>query len=283
MNESFAERQARYLAGLPPALAQLGFPDLQALSQTLETYHQAATQHLASSWPNFPQAAMQPIHALHRDFPLDPAIAPDLLSITRQRPQPNEVWEQLPCEPASAQSRLLKMRPHLQPGQTCLLLGDDDLLSLYLQNEGLELTVLDIDERLLEFLKDHGYRGKLLHQDLTHSHPQEKYDLVITDPPWAHQGMQTFLNAALTALKPGGQLWLSTQPEMLESRSLFEARLSSLQLQQSWPHLNRYAYPESMLEEVLFQLARYDFEPEPSALIFGTPCLFADFFLYRQI
>ncbi len=94
--------------------------------------------------------------------------------------------------------------------------------------------------------------------------------------------MQTFLNAALTALTPGGLLFLSTQPAMLENRCLFEAKLSPLQLEKTWPHLNRYPYPESMLEDVLFHLARFDFDPEPTAAIFHTPCLFADFYLYRN-
>lgn len=282
MIESFAQQRAQYLARLQPALDQLDLPDLEALAQTIETYHRLESLHLESGWPNLPDAVMHPVRTMLEEFPPDAPVDPALLEITRQRPQPNEHWEQLPCEPASAQARLLAMRPYFQSGQRCLLLGDDDLLSLYLQEEGLDLTVLDIDARLLEFLKQHGYRGRLLEQDLRHALPRDKYDLVITDPPWAHQGMQTFLNAALSALAPGGLLFLSTQPAMLENRCLFEAKLSQLQMEKSWPHLNRYPYPESMLEEVLFQLARYDFDPEPTAAIFDTPRLFADFYLYRK-
>jgi hypothetical protein len=282
MLDSFEQQRAQYLARMQAALRQLELPDLQALAQTIETYHRLATEHLASSWPNLPGAVMHPVRTMLADFPSDLPVDPVLLSITRQRPQPNEHWEQLPCEPASAQARLEAMQPYLKPGQRCLLLGDDDLHSLYLQNEGLELTVLDIDAQLLHFLRQHGFPGQLLEQDLRQVLPAGHYDLVVTDPPWAHQGMQTFLNAALAVLKPGGQLWLSTQPQMLENLPLFEAKLSQLHLEKTWPHLNRYPYPESMLEEVLFQLARYDFDPEPTAAIFHTPYLFADFFLYRR-
>ena len=94
--------------------------------------------------------------------------------------------------------------------------------------------------------------------------------------------MQAFLSAALSALEPGGLFFLSTQPVMLENRPLFENRLAGLELVERWPDLNRYPYPASMLEEVLFQLARYDFDPEPTAAIVNTPYLFADIFLYRR-
>lgn len=282
MSETFAQQRAQYLARLQPALAELGLPDLEALAQTIETYHRLESETLASSWPNLPAAVMHPVRAMGENFPPDPDIDSALLAITAQRPDPNENWEQLPCEPASAQARLRAMQPYLQSGQRCLLLGDDDLLSLSLQNQGLDLTVLDIDPRLLQFLERHGFRGRLLQQDLRQAHPPDRYDLVITDPPWAHLGMQVFLNAALTALEPGGLLFLSTQPEMLENRPLFQAKLAPLQLIKSWPHLNRYLYPSSMIEDVLFRLARYDFDPEPTAAIFHTPYLFADFYLYQQ-
>ena len=280
MSEDFEQRRTQYLARLHSALPQLGFSDIDSLAQTIEAYHRLESENLASSWPNLAAAVMHPVRIMLGAFPPDPPLNAALLEVTRQRPQPNEHWEQLPCEPASAQARLQAMRPYLRAGQRCLLLGDDDLLSLYLNDQDLDLTVIDIDERLLDFLAKQGYRGRLQHLDLRQRLPDDRYDIVVSDPPWAHQGMHNFLNAALGALQPGGLLFLSTQPVMLENRGLFEAKLAQLRLEKSWPHLNRYPYPESMLEEVLFQLARYDFDPEPTAAIFHTPYLFADFFLY---
>ncbi|MFN8609798.1 MAG: bis-aminopropyl spermidine synthase family protein [Vulcanimicrobiota bacterium] len=282
MTESFAQLRLQYLARQRLALEELSLADLGALAQWLETYHRLESAHLLSTWPNLPQAVMHPVLTAHLDFPPDLPVPDHLAHLSR--PKPNEHWEQLPCHPASCAARRQAMRPHLKTGARCLLLGDDDLLSLWLQDLclDLDLTVLDIDGRLLEFLSAQGFGGQLIQQDLRQRHPPGRYDVVVTDPPWAHQGMQTFLNAALSCLAPGGLFFLSTQPVMLENRTLFEARLSQLQLMQTWPNLNRYDYPATMLDDVLFQLARYDLDPEPAGRIFGSPWLWADFFLYRD-
>jgi hypothetical protein len=281
MPDSFDQIRTEYLARQKQALRQLGLADLDLLAEVIETYHRLESMHLPSSWPNLPEAVMHPVRTAHRDFPPDLPVPPELAALTLIRPQANEHWEQLPCLPASCAARREAMRPYLKAGQSLLLLGDDDLMSLFLQDPQLDLTVLDIDAGLLDFLKTHGFTGRLLHQDLHQAHPPDHYDLILTDPPWAHHGMQTFLNAALSCLKPGGLLFLSTQPAMLENRALFQAKLAPLELLQSWPDLNRYPYPETMLEDVIFHLARYDLDPELVAQLFGCPYLWADFLLYR--
>ena len=282
MPESFDQLRIQYLARQQQALRQLDLPDLDTLAQVIETYHRLETLHLPSSWPNLPEAVMHPVRTAHRDFPPDPPVPSHLESLSLRRPPPNEQWEQLPCLPVSCVARRQAMLAHLKAGQSVLLLGDDDLMSLSLQDLELDLTVLDIDGPLLDFLKTHGFTGQVLHQDLHQAHPSGGYDVILTDPPWAHNGMQTFLNAALSCLNPGGLLFLSTQTAMLENKAMFQAKLAQLQLLQSWPDLNRYPYPESMLEDVLFHLARYDFDPEPTAQLFGCPYLWADFMLYRR-
>jgi len=94
--------------------------------------------------------------------------------------------------------------------------------------------------------------------------------------------MNAFLTVAQASLKPEGLLFLSIQPVILENRPQFERKLSRLRLENCWPNLNRYAYPDFMLQEVIFQMACWDVEPHLTRLLFGCPYLHADFMLFRR-
>ncbi|HEV7688325.1 MAG TPA: bis-aminopropyl spermidine synthase family protein, partial [Acidimicrobiia bacterium] len=94
-------------------------------------------------------------------------------------------------------------------GASVLCLGDHDLTSLAVgaAEPGVELTVVDIDERILDHVTDSaaGLRLPLTAAwaDLRLALPPSlagTADLVFTDPPYTTEGMRLFLTRGLEAL-----------------------------------------------------------------------------------
>lgn len=93
-----------------------------------------------------------------------------------------------------------------------LLLGDDDLLSLALALTGLprEIVVVEIDNRLCDFIREAAY-GKNLRVTVLQHDSREKmppnlhaaFDTFITDPSETIQGLLLFVEKGLSTLMPG--------------------------------------------------------------------------------
>ncbi|KAA2261018.1 putative methyltransferase [Solihabitans fulvus] len=99
-------------------------------------------------------------------------------------------------------------------GGRLLCLGDHDLTSLAVCAVAPEtaVTVVDVDERLLEFIdtraRQRGWNIRCLHADLRFGFPPaalEWADLVFTDPPYTPEGMALFLAAGVRALRDPAQ------------------------------------------------------------------------------
>ena len=96
-------------------------------------------------------------------------------------------------------------------GTKIIFLGDDDLISLAvgLTKFAKEITVLDIDNRVLNFLSESAERLSLnnfnvLSHDLREPCPKNilnKYDIAVMDPPYTNQGLRLFLKRASQVLK----------------------------------------------------------------------------------
>jgi len=129
--------------------------------------------------------------------------------------------DQCHCTPKTMLRRVLALHAAgAVVGRRILLLGDDDLTSLALarfvarfgSGEVIEeLTVLDVDERLLAFvaseLEDAPFPCHFVHADLREPLPDEhaaRYDTVVTDPPYTADGARLFLSRAAEALAGEG-------------------------------------------------------------------------------
>jgi S-adenosylmethionine decarboxylase proenzyme len=96
-------------------------------------------------------------------------------------------------------------------GRKIIFLGDDDIISLALGMTQLaeEITVVDIDNRVLEFISQSVEKLNLknfniLYHDLRESCPKtimNKYDIVVMDPPYTNEGLRLFLKRASQVLK----------------------------------------------------------------------------------
>lgn len=106
---------------------------------------------------------------------------------------------QLLCTEDSVRRRFEKIRAVFSPAAKILIVGDDDQLSPLLVSQGFtNVTVIDIDERLIRDLAQvQGLRARV--HDLTQD-PQpeliDDYELIVMDPPYSAEGIQMFWQGA---------------------------------------------------------------------------------------
>ena len=153
-----------------------------------------------------------------RRIALPPTIArlrPALAAVAEAAPPPLPELDQCHCTPKTKLRRVLAMHEaDAIASRRILLLGDDDLISVTLlrfartfsvQIE--ELVVVDVDERLLAFIRDQledaPFRFRCVRHDLRQ--PIEgQFDTVVTDPPYTATGAKLFLTRARHVLASEG-------------------------------------------------------------------------------
>ncbi|UCC19223.1 MAG: adenosylmethionine decarboxylase [Promethearchaeota archaeon] len=96
-------------------------------------------------------------------------------------------------------------------GRKIIFLGDDDVISLALGMTKLadEISVVDIDKRVLEFISQSSENLKyenfnVINHDLRESCPKaimNKFDVVVMDPPYTIEGLRLFLKRASQVIK----------------------------------------------------------------------------------
>ncbi|XVS68338.1 bis-aminopropyl spermidine synthase family protein [Actinosynnema sp. CA-299493] len=99
-------------------------------------------------------------------------------------------------------------------GRTLLCLGDHDLTSLAVcaVNPAVEVVVVDVDDRLLEYVSTRadarGWSVRTVHADFRFGLPPavlESADLVFSDPPYTPEGMALFAARAVECLANPGR------------------------------------------------------------------------------
>ncbi|MGX7824369.1 bis-aminopropyl spermidine synthase family protein [Actinokineospora sp. 24-640] len=100
-------------------------------------------------------------------------------------------------------------------GAHLVCVGDHDLTALAActARPSLTATVIDVDERLLEYIDKtataRGLNVRCLHADLRFGLPpsvEDTADLVFTDPPYTPEGMRLFLARGVQALRGDGRI-----------------------------------------------------------------------------
>lgn len=136
------------------------------------------------------------------------------LDLTTDRPPPIAEYNQGVIAPTdlALKSVFMYHRGDLE-GRSVLLIGDDDLFSLFLSLLDLRcsLTVLEIDGRLIRYLKQKmkgsGLSITARKYDVTAPLPRElrgTFDTFVTEPPEGLRGMRAFLGKAVDALNATG-------------------------------------------------------------------------------
>ena len=187
-----------------------------------------------------------------------PFEAPELLAkleqFMSQRPTPNTSIDQAFGMPITALRRaLILLQNDDLEGRKILLLGDDDFTSLAIQLLKLksQVTVLEIDNRLLEIIKDistkENFSINCIKHDLRKPLPEDlmnKFDVILMDPQYTINGLKLFLSRALQALKKelNKKIYLSyahrAPNEQFEIQKMIQAH--NLAIQQIIPGFNLY-------------------------------------------
>ncbi len=143
-------------------------------------------------------------------FDVDTETVRLIADLIDRAPRPRPTLDQIPAdaETVVARAALLASQFDIAGGQL-LFLGDHDLTSIAaaLTLPDAEITVVDIDEPLLEFIDGLAHERRLsirtLFADLRDELPDvlaRSAALVFTDPPYSADGVALFLERALAAL-----------------------------------------------------------------------------------
>lgn len=153
----------------------------------------------------------------------------DLAAVTRLRPPAATQIDQCHLDAESLNRRLTAITA-LRPAASSRVAfaGDDDLASVALLRAAppAALLVADIDERVLAVIAAEaarlGISGTAVLEQLNLTRPDdlsglldrhgESYDVVVTDPPYAEDGMRTFIQAAMALTGIGGGCTLRSRP-----------------------------------------------------------------------
>jgi len=133
-----------------------------------------------------------------------------LKNLSENRPEPIREYDQFTAtvETTSRRVMLLKFFDDIA-GKRLLFLGDDDFTSVAAAGLGLadSITVLDVDDRLIESMKKISKQKNLginiIKHDLRKKIPEklrDQFDVVFTDPPYTELGIQLFLSRAVDCL-----------------------------------------------------------------------------------
>lgn len=157
--------------------------------------------------------------------------------------------------------------------QRVLLIGDDDLLALPLAALGHQVTVVDIDDVLIDFIQKSAREFKLKVdarvQDVLAPMPKDMvgaYDVVLTDPMSYESCLVAFLSRATSAVKHGGLILTCVHPL---ARRVFErvARRLPVGVEEMLFEFNGYYYQgfvNNWYRSDLYVLRRGD-GPDPHA------------------
>ena len=144
----------------------------------------------------------------------EPGLTAQMMELAAGLPPSRWRLDHVPATPETMARRALHLAGEYElDGASVLCLGDHDLTSLAVGEAapGAELTVVDIDESILDHITDSASRLGLpltaAWADLRLALPASLVgtaDLVFTDPPYTTEGMRLFLTRALEALRPSG-------------------------------------------------------------------------------
>jgi len=185
-----------------------------------------------------------------------------MASVLEGLPRPERTLDHVPATPVTAVKRALLLVSTFElTGASVLCLGDHDLTSLALLRlrPDLDVTVVDLDDRVLEHIgavtSAQGWTVRTVFADLRLELPRSlgaRFDVVFTDPPYSPVGVRLFLARGLQALRPvetarilccygfgerQGALGLKVQSELVGLRLVADAIL---------PAFNRYRGAEAI-------------------------------------
>jgi hypothetical protein len=213
------------------------------------------------------------------------------LSSTAGRPLPRYDYEQQPCMPATTVKRVQQATAGLRQDSKGLILGDDDLISLFwsgqLKNPA---DVFELDSELIEFLRAQlGENVSIRQRDLTKGLPEEfrgLYDVVFTDPMYRADGMDLFMLCAASGLseRPEARVFFSTRPDLIQRGRQLEDRLADagLAIETRLPNFSRYRLPDFSRKLILRDFRAWQAPVQLVDGLLNIAYFYADLFVLKK-
>lgn len=143
----------------------------------------------------------------------------EIVKVLNNRPKPNYSLDHQPLLPELTimRAQYLASEENLFD-KSVAFIGDYDsthvVLSLITRVK--EIWVFDIDQRLIKYFrntsKKYGYNVKLVNCDLFNFDRKNilgRFDVIVTDPPYAYGGMKYFVEFGIDLLKDGGRGYIA--------------------------------------------------------------------------
>ncbi|WP_219472171.1 bis-aminopropyl spermidine synthase family protein [Nonomuraea rhizosphaerae] len=170
-------------------------------------------------------------------------------------PRARHVLDHVSATPETALRRALLLGARFWlPGAKLLCVGDHDLTSLAVKlvHPSTEVTVVDVDERVLAYIdaQDLGVRTRWADLRLSLPPSARDHDLAFTDPPYTPEGIGLFVARAIEGLKDEGRVLLaygaSERTPMLALKVQNSLSALNLTYEAIYPDFNRYFGAEAI-------------------------------------
>lgn len=274
--------------------------------ERLDLVHEAVTQQMSAVNPRQDKwqrrsgvddfvALLDHVRTFLREDAPDPGafvFPAGYLSATAGRPLPRYDYEQQPCMPATTVKRVEQASIGLRGDSSrCLILGDDDLISLLWSRQGKgPADVFELDEELISFLSPQlGEQVSIRKRDLTRGLPEEfgrLYDVVFTDPMYRADGMDLFMLCAAAGLaeRPEARVYFSTRPDLIQRGGQLEERLADagLTIEQRIPNFSRYRLPDFSRKLILRDFQAWQAPVQLVDGLLNIPYFYADLFILKK-
>ncbi|NRQ35679.1 bis-aminopropyl spermidine synthase family protein [Nonomuraea sp. NN258] len=184
-----------------------------------------------------------------------PQVLDRLTELVAKAPRGRHTLDHVAATPETALRRALLLGARFWlPGARLLCVGDHDLTSLAVKlvHPETDVTVVDIDERILAYIdeQDLGVRTRWADLRLGLPASAREHDLAVTDPPYTPEGIGLFVARAVEGLKNDGRVLLAYGASERTPMLAFKVQqsLSELNLayEAIYPDFNRYFGAEAI-------------------------------------
>ncbi|SDI08776.1 bis-aminopropyl spermidine synthase family protein [Nonomuraea jiangxiensis] len=188
-------------------------------------------------------------------LPHYPHVLDRLTTLIAEAPRARHVLDHVSATPETVLRRALLLGTRFWlPGARLLCVGDHDLTSLAVKliHPETDVTVVDIDERILAYLDNQRLGVRTRWADLRLGLPPSArdHDLALTDPPYTPEGIGLFVARAVEGLREEGRVLLAYGASERTPMLAFKVQqaLSDLNLayEAIYPDFNRYFGAEAI-------------------------------------
>lgn len=213
----------------------------------------------------------------------------NFLMLTKDRPKPVEKFDQGFVRSYDTVARVAYMHEmaDIDRDSNVLVIGDDDLVSIALALFGCNVTVIEIDERINDFINNvaeqENFPIKVFEYDVRNPLPtklKKKFDCFFTDPVETINGIKLFLSRGaeslkensfayfgLTHLEAGLKKWYEIQKMLLKMNFIITDIIRDFHYYPETKEFRDFSWKKKVMERVNFPIGLPDCDWFRSSLV----------------